>query len=179
MGNQASKKSQRSRANSDARLSTDRAYIGQPDRGNPPANGTALTESTADGPTPASTNGSEDQGTDDASMGTNPIPTRPSMHRSSQLMSASLGSMDRKTEPILIRTDEENRRHSTISLTNYLSTSSGSVTMVNHPEKNKDFSVDEMIQRLIESGVSGKVSKSPCLKNSEITAICHAAREIF
>jgi len=36
-----------------------------------------------------------------------------------------------------------------------------------------------MIQRLLDVGYTGKVSKSLCLKNAEIVAICQAAREIF
>ncbi|KAF7436794.1 serine/threonine protein phosphatase Pzh1 [Pleurotus ostreatus] len=41
------------------------------------------------------------------------------------------------------------------------------------------FDVDDMIHRLLEVGYTGKVSKSLCLKNAEITAICQAAREVF
>lgn len=36
-----------------------------------------------------------------------------------------------------------------------------------------------MISRLLDAGYSGKLTKSICLKNSEITAICSAAREVF
>lgn len=36
-----------------------------------------------------------------------------------------------------------------------------------------------MIARLLDAGYSGKVTKSVCLKNAEITAICQAAREVF
>lgn len=36
-----------------------------------------------------------------------------------------------------------------------------------------------MIQRLLDVGYTGKVSKSVCLKNTEITALCLAAREVF
>lgn len=36
-----------------------------------------------------------------------------------------------------------------------------------------------MITRLLETGYSGKMSKSVSLKNSEITALCLAAREVF
>ncbi|KAL0581630.1 serine/threonine protein phosphatase Pzh1 [Marasmius crinis-equi] len=43
----------------------------------------------------------------------------------------------------------------------------------------KPFDVDDMIQRLLDVGYTGKVSKSLCLKNTEITAICLAAREVF
>ncbi|KAJ7597010.1 phosphoprotein phosphatase PPZ [Mycena floridula] len=43
----------------------------------------------------------------------------------------------------------------------------------------KQFDVDDMIQRLLDVGYTGKVSKSLCLKNTEITAICIAAREVF
>ncbi|KAI5122608.1 hypothetical protein M0805_004820 [Coniferiporia weirii] len=41
------------------------------------------------------------------------------------------------------------------------------------------FDVDDMIQRLLDVGYTGKVSKSLCLKNTEITAVCIAARDIF
>lgn len=43
----------------------------------------------------------------------------------------------------------------------------------------KPLDTDDMIQRLLDVGYTGKVSKSLCLKNAEITAICQAAREVF
>lgn len=46
-------------------------------------------------------------------------------------------------------------------------------------EKLKQFDIDDMIQRLLDVGYTGKVSKSLCLKNTEITAICLAARDVF
>ena len=36
-----------------------------------------------------------------------------------------------------------------------------------------------MIGRLLEAGYSGKVTKSPPLKNAEIASVCLAAREVF
>ncbi|WVW83224.1 hypothetical protein I302_105242 [Kwoniella bestiolae CBS 10118] len=39
--------------------------------------------------------------------------------------------------------------------------------------------VDNMIHRLLEAGYSGKVTKSPPLKNAEIASVCAAAREVF
>lgn len=39
--------------------------------------------------------------------------------------------------------------------------------------------IDDMIQRLLDVGYTGKVSKSLCIKNQEIVAICQAAREVF
>jgi serine/threonine-protein phosphatase PP1 catalytic subunit len=39
--------------------------------------------------------------------------------------------------------------------------------------------VEEIIQRLLDAGYSGKRTKSLCLKNSEIALICTKAREIF
>jgi serine/threonine-protein phosphatase PP1 catalytic subunit len=39
--------------------------------------------------------------------------------------------------------------------------------------------VDNMIARLLEAGYSGKVTKSPPLKNAEIASVCAAAREVF
>ena len=46
-------------------------------------------------------------------------------------------------------------------------------------DKLKQLDVDDMIQRLLDVGYTGKVSKSLCLKNTEITAICLAARDVF
>ena len=46
-------------------------------------------------------------------------------------------------------------------------------------DKLRSLDVDDMIQRLLDVGYTGKVSKSLCLKNSEITAVCLAARDIF
>ncbi|GJJ69441.1 serine/threonine-protein phosphatase PP1 catalytic subunit [Entomortierella parvispora] len=43
----------------------------------------------------------------------------------------------------------------------------------------KHMDVDDMISRLLDAGYSGKVSKSICLKNSEILFICQMAREVF
>ncbi|KAF3164747.1 hypothetical protein TWF788_001080 [Orbilia oligospora] len=39
--------------------------------------------------------------------------------------------------------------------------------------------LDEMITRLLDAGYAGKVTKTVCLKNAEITAICSAARQVF
>jgi serine/threonine-protein phosphatase PP1 catalytic subunit len=43
----------------------------------------------------------------------------------------------------------------------------------------KQLDVDDMIQRLLDVGYTGKVSKSLCLKSNEIIAVCQAAREVF
>lgn len=45
--------------------------------------------------------------------------------------------------------------------------------------RQQTFDIDDMISRLLDAGYSGKVTKSVCLKNAEITAICQAAREVF
>ena len=39
--------------------------------------------------------------------------------------------------------------------------------------------IDDMITRLLDAGYSTKVTKAVCLKNAEITAVCHAARELL
>ncbi|KAI6047655.1 Metallo-dependent phosphatase-like protein [Pisolithus marmoratus] len=46
-------------------------------------------------------------------------------------------------------------------------------------DKVKQLDIDDMIQRLLDVGYTGKVSKSLCLKNTEIVAICQTARDIF
>ncbi|KZT02683.1 phospho protein phosphatase PPZ [Laetiporus sulphureus 93-53] len=46
-------------------------------------------------------------------------------------------------------------------------------------DRMKQLDIDDMIQRLLDVGYTGKVSKSLCLKNAEIVAICQTAREVF
>ncbi|TLD28472.1 hypothetical protein PspLS_04194 [Pyricularia sp. CBS 133598] len=43
----------------------------------------------------------------------------------------------------------------------------------------KDIDLDDFIKRLLDAAYAGKVTKSVCLKNAEISAICHRARECF
>ncbi|CAI4218604.1 unnamed protein product [Parascedosporium putredinis] len=43
----------------------------------------------------------------------------------------------------------------------------------------KDIDLDDFIKRLLDAGYTGKVTKSVCLKNAEIVAICQRAREVF
>ena len=43
----------------------------------------------------------------------------------------------------------------------------------------KPAELDEMINRLLDAGYSSKATKTVCLKNAEITAICAAVRELF
>jgi serine/threonine-protein phosphatase PP1 catalytic subunit len=43
----------------------------------------------------------------------------------------------------------------------------------------KPADLDDMIKRLLDAGYAGKVTKTVCLKNAEITAVCNAARELF
>ncbi|KAI9509089.1 Metallo-dependent phosphatase-like protein [Russula earlei] len=46
-------------------------------------------------------------------------------------------------------------------------------------DRPRSLDVDDFIQRLLDVGYTGKVSRSLCLKNPEIVAICQAARETF
>ncbi|KAL5611734.1 hypothetical protein BROUX41_000691 [Berkeleyomyces rouxiae] len=43
----------------------------------------------------------------------------------------------------------------------------------------KDIDLDDFIRRLHDAAYSGKVTKSVCLRNAEITVICQRAREVF
>ncbi|ORY19695.1 Metallo-dependent phosphatase-like protein [Clohesyomyces aquaticus] len=43
----------------------------------------------------------------------------------------------------------------------------------------KAMDLDDMIQRLLDAAYTGKVTKTVCLKNAEIFAVCSAAREVF
>ncbi|KAJ1946533.1 serine/threonine protein phosphatase Pzh1, partial [Kickxella alabastrina] len=72
------------------------------------------------------------------------------------------------------------REDQSVALTEYVSTANGAeFAIIKHAEKPKQFSVDDMIFRLLDAGFSGKVTKNVCLRNSEIVAVCHAAREVF
>jgi serine/threonine-protein phosphatase PP1 catalytic subunit len=57
--------------------------------------------------------------------------------------------------------------------------SSGTPMGSNNRSRLGSLDVDDYIQRLLDVGYTGKVSKSLCLKNPEIVAICQASREIF
>ncbi|KAJ6256789.1 Serine/threonine-protein phosphatase [Drechslerella dactyloides] len=79
-------------------------------------------------------------------------------------------------EPILIRPTGSS-----------LPVNSGKETLEESPGGHSQFGMsalnaldlDEMITRLLDAGYAGKVTKTVCLKNAEITAICSAAREVF
>ncbi|KAF2840503.1 MgPPZ1,protein phosphatase 2A-like protein [Patellaria atrata CBS 101060] len=43
----------------------------------------------------------------------------------------------------------------------------------------KPIDLEDMITRLLDAAYAGKVTKTVCLKNAEIFAICQAAREVF
>ncbi|KAM3564075.1 hypothetical protein ARSEF4850_002014 [Beauveria asiatica] len=43
----------------------------------------------------------------------------------------------------------------------------------------KEMDLDDYIKRLLDAGYAGKVTKSVCLKNAEIVAICQRAREVL
>ena len=52
-------------------------------------------------------------------------------------------------------------------------------TQSNLGDKLRVMDIDDMISRLLDVGYSGKISKSVCLKNTEIVSLCMAAREVF
>ncbi|KAJ1738392.1 serine/threonine protein phosphatase Pzh1, partial [Coemansia sp. RSA 1086] len=66
-----------------------------------------------------------------------------------------------------------------VDLTEYITAGGAEYAIIRHAEKPKQFSVDDMIFRLLDAGFSGRVTKSVCLRNSEIVAVCQAAREVF
>ncbi|PVU92410.1 hypothetical protein BB561_003838 [Smittium simulii] len=76
---------------------------------------------------------------------------------------------------------KENTIRDGVELTNYVSVPhSADAAIVKHPTKtHKSFSIDELIFRLLEVGFSGKYTRTVCLKNSEIVAVCQAASEVF
>lgn len=55
----------------------------------------------------------------------------------------------------------------------------GGRTIISQSNGNGSLNLDEIIQRLLDAGYSGKTTRSLCVKNSEITTICQVSREIF
>jgi serine/threonine-protein phosphatase PP1 catalytic subunit len=78
---------------------------------------------------------------------------------------------DRPKEPILVKTDHQVPRAAVSATPTDASTMEISSL--------KSIDLDDMITRLLDAAYAGKVTKSVCLKNAEITAICTAAREVF
>ncbi|KAL3465481.1 Metallo-dependent phosphatase-like protein [Aspergillus heterothallicus] len=90
----------------------------------------------------------------------------------------SAGTQQKVGESILIkREDQSNPILDFIMKTPLHSESSGSPGMGMGALKSID--LDDMITRLLDAGYSAKVTKTVCLKNAEIVAICTAARELF
>lgn len=54
-----------------------------------------------------------------------------------------------------------------------------SKTSSNYTNGGNTIDIEDLIQRLLDAGYSGKKSKNLCLKNSEIQLVCAKAREIF
>lgn len=83
------------------------------------------------------------------------------------------------TESILVK-----KNAGSVSSTGAQSTVAGlSLTESSSPSMDigalKTADLDDMIKRLVDAGYAGKVTKTVCLKNAEITAICNASRELF
>ncbi|KHN96740.1 serine/threonine-protein phosphatase PP-Z [Metarhizium album ARSEF 1941] len=80
-------------------------------------------------------------------------------------------------QPILVKRDSivNNVRNSPSMDSTTRIESNGNMAM----SEIKDMDLDDYIKRLLDAGYAGKVTKSACLKNAEIVAICQRAREVF
>ena len=67
------------------------------------------------------------------------------------------------------------RERKSVSRERHYSTTDGSMEIGSL----KSGDLDEMIQRLLDAGYAGKVTKTVCLKNAEIEGICKAVQELF
>ncbi|CDZ96405.1 phospho protein phosphatase ppz [Phaffia rhodozyma] len=69
---------------------------------------------------------------------------------------------------------------SSLPLTSLLSqTLSHTPSNPSNPTPPRTLDIDSLISRLLSSAYTGKITKTPALKNAEITSICLAAREVF
>ncbi|KAG5639230.1 hypothetical protein H0H81_005304 [Sphagnurus paluster] len=194
MGQQPSKKSKKGSKDKDRDPSVDSQ---SPEDDSPVQDGTpqsTLSRATVDSTIPSisasdpqgapipSAAGSHLHGSPYPPKGTPPVDQSPALSASSPSSSSPLASLNPAPVPLDIPVTQTILSNAT-PFTPGSTTSSGaqgeSLGNGNSKEKLKQFDLDDMIQRLVEVGYTGKVSKSLCLKNTEITAICSAAREVF
>lgn len=81
-------------------------------------------------------------------------------------------------QSILVRRDASTSQHSVHKTPSNDSTKADSSSNVAMADI-KEMDLDDYIKRLLDAGYAGKVTKSVCLKNAEIVAICQRAREVF
>ncbi|KAF8745544.1 hypothetical protein AX14_006867 [Amanita brunnescens Koide BX004] len=161
MGQQSSKKGRKAAKEKDKDASSD----GPSPDNSPEAAQPAL--SRPDDVSASTTNGSEPSLNGNPASTSTPTPTQPSPHPSPHPSSLPL---DIPTPTIL-----SNSTSPPIASTS----SNGLQGESAFKDKLKQLDIDDMIQRLLDVGYTGKVSKSLCLKNTEVTAICLAARDVF
>ena len=152
-----------SAASSDTTASRTEALDGDDDDGQPPPS-----------PTQAATMGGDHGGVEDA-------------RRSGEVgvvsdapLNSSVPQQSRNKEPmpsILVRKEAPQGAAAVLAIAEGQATSPGPSNMELAALKQAD--LDDMIKRLVDAGYAGKVTKTVCLKNAEITAICSAARELF
>ncbi|KOS18939.1 Serine/threonine-protein phosphatase PP-Z [Escovopsis weberi] len=79
-------------------------------------------------------------------------------------------------QSILVRRDNAvNPVHKTPSMDSTKNEANSAVAMADI----RDMELDDYIKRLLDAAYAGKVTKSVCLKNAEIVAICQRAREVL
>ncbi|CAH6722739.1 serine/threonine-protein phosphatase PP-Z1 [[Candida] jaroonii] len=73
----------------------------------------------------------------------------------------------------------KSRSNSSFSSSRLLKSNSNILTRASTSNSSTTFDIENLIQRLLDSGYSGKRTKNVCLKNNEIQMICARSREIF
>ncbi|KAK2461929.1 hypothetical protein APHAL10511_006392 [Amanita phalloides] len=169
MGQQSSKKNKKAAKEKDKDASSDGSPHPSPDDSPEAAAQSALSRPDD---VPTSTPDSESSLNGNPPSTSTPTPTQPSPHPSPHPSSLPLDIpatstiLSNSTAPAIASTSSSGPQGESIG--------NGSLK-----EKLKQLDIDDMIQRLLDVGYTGKVSKSLCLKNTEITAICLAARDVF
>ncbi|KAL1928105.1 hypothetical protein VTP01DRAFT_3021 [Rhizomucor pusillus] len=87
------------------------------------------------------------------------------------------GSANRIASPTSLETPEDSQQQQDPNQLTVSSVNQLTATSMRSIGSNLD--IDECINRLLEVGMSGKIHKSVCFRNSEIAAICRAAQELF
>lgn len=182
MGNSSSKKLKlRGSKQDSSEAESDALPIRVQSLPSPHVNGTTKSES----PTTPTDNGGTSHGANARPLSSSSEPNTESGETSKRFSTASDGPPIPITQTILanpvsatsaLAISAHPNSASQSQSTSYLSSSNAAAS----PSKNQvTFDIDEMIMKLLDAGYSGKVTKSVCLKNVEITAICQAAREVF
>lgn len=144
---------------------------------NLPGNLSSITTATVGSPEKSSNNSPSLTAVDGDSLTINDNSTNGVLSRTSTNHSIASNAVDDAAD---LKSLNKSRSNSSFSSNRLISKTNSNFLSQNLPSTvAEDFDIENLIQRLLDSGYSGKRVKNVCLKNTEIQMICSKSREIF